>query len=61
MTLALQRTRTAREAIRVMTDLAAEYGYGDAGESFSIADTQEVWIMEMVGTGPGGKAPPGWR
>ena len=55
MTLALQRARTAREAIRVMTDLVAKHGYGDAGESFSIADTQEAWIMEMVGTTPGGK------
>jgi dipeptidase len=55
MTLGLQRARTAREAIRVMTDLVAQHGYGDAGESFSIADTREAWIMEMVGTGPGGK------
>ena len=55
MNLALQRARTAREAIQVMTRLVAEYGYGDEGESFSIADTQEAWILEMVGTGPGGK------
>ena len=55
MILALQRARTAREAIQVMTRLVAEYGYGDEGESFSIADTQEAWILEMVGTGPGGK------
>ena len=55
MNIALQRARTAREAIRVMTRLVAEYGYGDEGESFSIADTQEAWILEMVGTGPGGK------
>ncbi len=51
----LQRSRTAREAIQVMTRLVGEYGYADEGESFSIADTQEAWIMEMVGTGPGGK------
>ena len=55
MTLALQRARTAREAIQVMTRLVAEYGYGDEGESISIADTQEAWILEIVGTGPGGK------
>ena len=55
MTLALQRARTAREAIGVMTRLAAEYGYDDEGESFSIADTQEAWILEMVGSGRGGR------
>jgi dipeptidase len=55
MNLALQRARTAREAIEVMTRLVAEHGYGDEGESFSIADTQEAWILEMVGTGAGGK------
>ncbi len=53
--LALQRAKTAREAIKVMTDLAAEYGYRSTGESFSIADTKEVWIMEMIGPGPGGE------
>jgi dipeptidase len=51
---ALQRARTAREAIAVMTDLVAEYGYRSGGESFSIADPNEVWIMEMIGPGPGG-------
>ncbi len=55
MMLALQRARTAREAIQVMTRLVGEYGYGDEGESFSIADTQEAWILEMVGAGPGSK------
>jgi len=55
MYLALQRAKTAREAIKVMTDLAAEYGYCSDGESFSISDPKEVWIMEMVGKGPGGK------
>jgi len=55
MRLALQRTKTAREAIKVMTSLVEEYGYGSSGESFSIADKEEVWIMEMVGTGKGGK------
>ncbi len=53
--IALQRSRTAREAIKVMTDLVAEYGYYSSGESFSIADPNEVWIMEMIGKGPGRK------
>jgi len=53
--LALQRSRTAREAIKVMTDLVKEYGYYSEGESFSIADPNEVWIMEMIGKGPGVK------
>ena len=51
MMLALQRSRTAREAISVMTSLVAEYGYHSTGESFSIADPNEVWIMEMIGKG----------
>ncbi len=55
MDLALQRARTAREANKVMTDLIAEYGYRSTGESFSIADTSEAWIMEMIGPGPSGK------
>ncbi len=54
MRLALERTRTAREAIRVMTELVDEYGYRSTGESFSIADTEETWILEMIGPGPGG-------
>lgn len=53
--IALQRSRTAREAIKVMTDLVAEYGYCSEGESFSIADPNEVWIMEMVGKGANNK------
>ena len=53
--VALQRSRTAKEAIKVMTDLVKEYGYYSSGESFSIADPNEVWIMEMVGKGPGVK------
>jgi len=52
--LALKRAKTARNAIKVMTDLVAEYGYRSTGESFSIADTKEAWIMEMIGPGPGG-------
>ncbi len=55
MRLALQRAKTAREAIDVMTDLVTEYGYRSTGESFSIADTKEAWIVEMIGPGPGGK------
>jgi dipeptidase len=55
MQLALQRARTAREAITVMTDLVAQYGYRSTGESFSIADPNEAWIMDMIGPGPGGK------
>jgi dipeptidase len=55
MWLALQRARTAREAIEVMTDLVAEYGYRSTGESFSIADPEEAWIMEMIGPGEGGE------
>lgn len=51
--VALQRSRTAREAIQVMTDLVTEYGYYSSGESFSIADPNEAWIMEMIGKGPG--------
>ena len=47
--IALQRSRTAREAIDVMTSLVAEYGYCSSGESFSIADPDEAWILEMVG------------
>jgi len=55
MNLALQRSKTAREAIKVMTDLVNEYGYASTGESFSIADPHEAWIMEMIGPGKGGK------
>ena len=55
MDLTLQRARTAREAIETMAALVEEYGYGSTGESFSIADTEEAWIMEMIGPGPGGK------
>ncbi len=55
MRLGLQRARTAREALHVMTQLVAEHGYGDTGESISIADPQEIWLLEIVGTGPGGQ------
>ena len=53
--IALQRARTAREAIDVIVDLANTYGYASSGESFSIADTKEAWIMELIGKGPGNK------
>ena len=51
ITLALQRSRTAREAISVMTTLVQQHGYASEGESFSIADPNEVWILEMIGKG----------
>jgi dipeptidase len=53
--IALERARTAREAIQVMTSLVAEYGYASTGESFSIADPKEAWILEMIGKGAGKK------
>jgi dipeptidase len=55
MYIALQRAKTAREAIRVMTELMAAYGYCSEGESLSISDPNEVWIMEMIGKGVGNK------
>ena len=51
MALGLQRAKTAREAIRVMTSLVARHGYASEGESFSIADPNEAWILEMIGKG----------
>ncbi|MDE6853738.1 MAG: C69 family dipeptidase [Muribaculaceae bacterium] len=51
----LQRASTAREAIKIMTDLVDKYGYASSGESFSIADPDEVWIMEMIGKGKADK------
>ncbi len=47
----LQRAKNAREAIKVMVELVAEYGYCSSGESFSISDGEEVWILEMIGKG----------
>ncbi|MDE5662221.1 MAG: C69 family dipeptidase, partial [Muribaculaceae bacterium] len=49
--ITLQRARTAREAVDVMTGLVRDYGYASSGESFSIADPGEVWIMELIGKG----------
>ncbi|MBR4809290.1 MAG: C69 family dipeptidase [Bacteroidales bacterium] len=53
--VALQRARTAREAIQVIVDLANEYGYPSEGESFSIADPTEAWVMDLVGKGSDNK------
>ena len=49
--IALERCKTAREAIKCMTDLVAEHGYASSGETFSIADPNEVWLMELIGKG----------
>ena len=51
MYITLQRARTAREAIKIMGELVEKYGYHSSGESFSIADPNEVWILEMIGKG----------
>ena len=53
--ITLQRATNAREAIKTMVELVAAYGYYSEGESFSIADPQEVWILEMIGKGVGNK------
>ena len=53
--LALQRSASAREAIRCMAGLVEEYGYNSSGESLTVCDPDEAWIMEMVGKGPGRK------
>ena len=53
--IALQRAKTAREAIAVIADLAATHGYASSGESFSIADKDEAWIMELISKGKFGK------
>ncbi|MDE6571642.1 MAG: C69 family dipeptidase, partial [Duncaniella sp.] len=47
----LERARNAREAVKIMTDLVKDYGYHSSGESFSIADSDEAWIMELIGKG----------
>jgi len=52
MYLALQRAKTAREAIMVITELADRYGYASTGESISIADPNEVWFLEIIGKAP---------
>lgn len=51
MFMALERSTSAREAIKIMADLVEEYGYGSDGETFSISDANEVWYMEIIGKG----------
>ena len=53
--ITLQRARTAREAIRTIVDLANNWGYPSEGESFSIADPTEAWVMDLIGKGPDNK------
>ena len=53
--IALERSRTAREAIECIISLVNQYGYASEGESFSIGDPSEVWIMDLIGKGPGRK------
>ena len=53
--IALERAKTAREAIDVIVDLANTYGYYSSGESFSIADKNEAWVMDLIGKGPDNK------
>lgn len=55
MGVALQRAKTAREAIQIMGELADNYGYVGQGESFSVCDANEAWIMETISCGPGTK------
>ncbi len=55
MYIALERAKTAREALKVMTDLVTEYGYASSGESISVADPNEAWILEILGKGKGVK------
>ena len=51
--LMLERAKTAREAIRIAGELVEKYGYCDEGEALTVADTREVWLMEIVGPGKG--------
>ena len=53
--ITLQRAKTAREAINIIVELANTYGYCSSGESFSLIDTEEAWIMELIGKGPNDK------
>ena len=55
MRLALQRSASAREAIKCMAELVEEYGYNSSGESITVCDPNEAWIMEIIGKGPGRK------
>jgi len=54
MRLALERAKTAREAVEVIAGLVEKYGYASEGESISIGDPDEAWLMEIIGPGPGG-------
>ena len=54
--ITLQRSKNAREAIKIMTTLAQTYGFCSEGETFTICDPNEAWIMEMQGKGPGSKS-----
>ena len=53
--MTLQRAKNAREAIANFSQLVTDYGYASSGESFSIADANEAWILELIGKGPGKK------
>ncbi len=53
--ITLQRAKNAREAIATFSQLVSEYGYASSGESFSIGDANEAWILELIGKGPGKK------
>lgn len=55
MYMAMQRAKTAREAIKVMTEMVAQYGYASEGESISVSDPNEAWIFEIIGKGDGQK------
>ena len=50
--ITLQRAKTAREALQIMTQLVEQYGYYSEGETFSVADPNEAWMLEMMGCGP---------
>ena len=52
MHIALQRCKTAREAIRLIDKLMQEYGYASEGESFTLCDPDEIWIMDIIGKNP---------
>merc|ERR1719487_1106532 len=51
MWVTLQRVKTAREAVKMFGDLVEQYGYTSEGESFTLADLKEVWVLEMIGKG----------
>lgn len=53
--ITLQRAKTAKDALKIMTGLVEEHGYYSSGESFTIIDKNEVWVLEMIGKGPGNK------